>query len=349
LRDLNKQQARRHDIRQDEDFHGMGEILTERPFLADIMKIRDSKGFRRLTGKAQVFSMPLNPHVRTRLTHSEEVASAATLIAEHLKKMEISEQLCQAIALGHDVGHAPYGHQGESFISKKTNSNFKHEIFSVIVCQQIERSGDGLNLTRGTLEGILYHSLKGAKFSDHRSELTEILPEYKIVMYCDKICYTFSDLNDAFKRGYVKEIDLPNTALKLGKKQRERMANCTNALIRESLEKNEIIFQDSEEAQTFTSLRGWMYDNVYGKNNSDIHYQILNYIYDFFATDPAFEKCDPAVLLALLTDRETNQLGWIFLENRIPEVCDLANFGIMELLSTVKEAEIDFTDPKLNW
>jgi dGTPase len=336
-------------IEEDEDWGIMGDILTENPFIADSMKIRDSKAFRRLATKAQIFSLPPNPHVRTRLIHTEEVTSTATVVAQRLSSLNVSLSLCQSIALGHDLGHSPFGHYGEQFISQKTGIKFKHEIFSVIISNQIERNGRGLNLTRGTLEGILYHSKRGASLDTPRGNELKILSEFLIVMFCDKISYTFSDLNDAFNRGYVKGIDFPELANRLGSTQRERMARCITALVNESLNKGHISFRNSETAKIFVDLRQWMYDNVYGKNKTNIQGEILNCIFEFFSNDSFFQGCDPAVLLALLTDREANELGKIFLENRFPIISDLANLGVMELVTILKKAKIDLTDPKIDW
>jgi len=131
------------------------------PLLKDYFKILESKALRRLNYKTQVWTCPtINYNIRTRRIHTDEVEATAIKIASMLnnKGFEINLNLCMAGALGHDIGHTPYGHEGERVLSKLEGKEFKHYIFSVIVAQSIERKGKGLNLTAATLETILNHS-----------------------------------------------------------------------------------------------------------------------------------------------------------------------------------------------
>jgi len=184
------------------------------PFEMDVQKILESKAIRRLKDKTQVFCFPENPHVRTRLSHTFQVVSVSTLIARILG---LNVHLCQAIAWGHDIGHTPYGHMGEEFIARMTGKDFRHEIFGMVIAQRIERMGKGLNLSFETLEGMGNHSR-----GDGSLTINPNLPlEYTAVMYADKIVYTFSDIKDGLRNGYLQENHLPPHLDKLGGQPRE--------------------------------------------------------------------------------------------------------------------------------
>ena len=195
-------------------------------------KILVSKAFRRLDSKTQVLTANIiNPHVRKRNSHTSEVVNAATIIARILG---LNEDLCLAIALGHDIGHAPFGHLGENFISKITAKNFRHEIFGVVIAQHIERQGKGLNLTHQVLEGIRNHA-RGLNDLSRKESVSE---EANVVMYADKIAYILADINDIFERtrilDYGKFPEIFDLALMCGKNQRERMAFYLKGLSQES-------------------------------------------------------------------------------------------------------------------
>jgi dGTPase len=167
------------------------------PYFIDREKIRLSKSLRRLEDKTQVFiDHRSNPHIRNRRSHTDEVVSIAVYIAQILG---LNVYLVEAIALGHDIGHSPYGHLGERIIGELSGRDFRHYIMSVVIAQFIERNGKGLNLSWEVLEGIANHS-RGAG----GLKINPDLPlEYAVVMLADKVAYTFSDLNDALRCGYL--------------------------------------------------------------------------------------------------------------------------------------------------
>lgn len=312
------------------------------PFQIDIGKIVNSKAHRRLKDKSQVFCFPNNPHVRTRMLHTNEVAMTAIVIAEILG---LNVKLCRAIAEGHDIGHTPYGHAGEEFISKITGKTFRHEVMSLVVAQHIERKTEGLNLCFETLQGILHHSRgKGSL-----NTAVNLPLEYAVVMLADKIAYTFSDINDALRYEYLKESDLPSIVSDLGSRQRERMTGCIFSLIKESAEGGEISFSESEVAKKFEAIRQWMFENVYSKVNWSLQENILGRIYDFFQKSPDLEGCDPAILLALLTDKEVNGLTTLMLSSLNLRIEHLDDFGIMEIAPHIRGKNIDFARPDLDW
>jgi dGTPase len=312
------------------------------PFRLCTHKILNSKARRRGDDKTQVLCDPENPHIRTRSRHTNEVVSLSTKIAEITG---LNPSLCEAIAQGHDIGHAPYGHMTENFITRVTGKNFKHDTFGVVVAQYIERKGWGMNLSYEVLKGISVHS----RGSSELSVGNDLPLEFDVVMFSDKIAYTFSDVNDAIRCGHFKEIDFPKEVLELGKNQRERTFACLKALIAESAESGKISFSKSEVSQKFLSIRNWMYENYYRKVNWSVQKAILAETYEFLSHDAFFEGCDPAIVLALMTDRELNELGNIFLRGRRPGSEDIRNFSIAEIIPFIRGKNINFTDPDLNW
>jgi dGTPase len=272
------------------------ETETSDPFLNDKIKILESKSFRRLQGKAQVYCRDLNfinPNIRDRAIHTNEVMALSAKIA---KQLNLNVHLTEAIAAGHDIGHIPFGHLGEEVFSKYSNKEFKHNIFSVIVSQKIERKGKGLNLTYETLNGILNHSRGSAKITIDSKETKEST----VVMIADKIAYTLADINDAIRMGDFKE--LPKQAILLGKNQREREYNLIKALIKESKRKKRISFEESKEAKIFKELRNFMYNNFYLNQNRKEEKEILKKVIDF--TKELFPKMNPLLVVTMMTDYE---------------------------------------------
>ncbi len=309
-------------------------------YILDVYKIQHSKAIRRLATKTQVFPDPkTNRHVRTRLIHTIEVASIAGVIAETLG---LNTSLAQASAYGHDIGHAPFGHIGEEFISSVTGKKFRHEIFACVIAQHIERETRGLNLTMQTLQGIAAHSRgKGTMTT------SQVSPEADVVMYADKIAYCFSDVSDIFKRGYLKIEDYPDVQELIewfGPYQRIRTGRCVAALCVETAEKGYVSFAESEEAQKFALLKKAMY-TVYPKlNRHRILPSMLENAYELIKEKVA--EVDPAVLLALMTDYEVVTLY----QTEIRDVVHiLSTFSVSEIIPFISNRQIDFTDPDLNW
>ena len=319
------------------------------PYVTDGNKILNSKALRRLSGKTQVFASPSNRHVRTRGIHTNEVVALSQIVAELLG---LNVPLCQAIALGHDIGHAPFGHLGEEVISYlesirlKKLVQFRHERNALFVAQEIERSGQGLNLTFETLQGILYHSRdKNTLSVDHSLPL-----EYGVVMLCDKIAYTFGDINDAVRCGLPKISLVLPYAEKLGKKQRDRVLNCIFALVLESEKNGVISFSESSEAMIFEEIRQALYLNVYKAVDRSVQRDALVAVYDFFKDHPRFEDCNCALALSLLTDRDI-----ISLANELLTISNvfadsiLDQYEIAELIPTIRSKKVDFNREYLDF
>lgn len=272
------------------------ETQTDDPFLNDKIKIFESKAFRRLKGKAQVYCHDLNfmnTNIRDRATHTIEVIAISSKIA---KSLNLNVHLAEAIAAGHDIGHVPFGHLGENVFSEYLKKPFKHNIFSIIIAQKLERKTKGLNLTFETLNGILNHS-RGEKeivINDNQSQ------EGIAVMLADKIAYTLADVNDAIRMGDLKKI--PKEAILLGKNQREREFRIINALIKESKEKGKISFKDSKEAKIFKNLRNYLYENLYLKQNKEKEKKILKKIILYIKK--IFPKINPLLIVSMMTDYE---------------------------------------------
>lgn len=213
-------------------------------------RIIHCKAFRRLKHKTQVFLAPEGDHYRTRLTHTLEVSQIARTIA---KSLRMNEDLTEAIALGHDLGHTPFGHSGETVLNKICSEGFEHYKQSVRVVEFLEKDGKGLNLTWEVRDGILNHRTSGSP-----STL-----EGGIVRLSDKIAYINHDIDDAIRAKMFVEEDLPEcfTGV-LGHSVRERLNNLIHDIIGNSFEKQKIIMSPHME-EAMKGLRIWMFNNVY--------------------------------------------------------------------------------------
>ena len=201
------------------------------------------KAFRRLKHKTQVFLAPSGDHYRTRLTHTLEVSQISRTIASALR---LNEDLTEAIALAHDLGHTPFGHAGERALNKRIN--FKHSIQSLRIVETLENEGKGLNLTREVKDGILNHGLSGdpATLEGH------------VVRLADKIAYINHDFDDAMRAGILKEEDVPKDITSvLGKTRKERLDVLIKNIIVNSLDKDGI-YMDEEEVNWLGT------DKIYG-------------------------------------------------------------------------------------
>ena len=219
-------------------------IRTE--FQRDRDKILHSKSFRRLKHKTQVFLSPYNDHFRTRLTHTLEVAQIGRTMARALK---LNEDLVEAIALGHDLGHTPFGHCGEAVLNKLLPNGFYHNIQSVRVVEVLE----DMNLCQETIDGILTHSWG----------YNPKTPEAQVVQYADKIAYINHDIEDSVRAGVISINDLPKDSLDyFSSKQSARLAKMITDVITNSLNKP-IVAMSEEGWHHVKKLREWMFDNVY--------------------------------------------------------------------------------------
>lgn len=213
-------------------------------------RIIHCKTFRRLKHKTQVFLAPEGDHYRTRLTHTLEVAQIARSIA---RALNLNEDLTEAIALGHDLGHTPFGHAGERTLNSLCPMGFAHYKQSIRVVEFLEKDGQGLNLTWEVRDGILNHRTSGSP-----STL-----EGKAVRLSDKIAYINHDIDDAIRGGILSEDDLPGelTAI-LGNSTKERLNTLIHDVINESMDKPDILMSD-DVGYAMTSLRQFMFDSVY--------------------------------------------------------------------------------------
>ena len=204
-------------------------------------RIIHCKTFRRLKHKTQVFLAPEGDHYRTRMTHTLEVSQNARTVA---KALRLNEDLTEAIALGHDLGHTPFGHAGERILNEIYSEGFRHQEQSVRVVECLEKDGEGLNLTVEVRDGIRNST------SGNPSTL-----EGKIVRLCDKIAYVNSDIDDAIRGKVIKEEDIPREYTEiLGNTLRERLNTLIHDLIRNSMDKNDIIQSDTMR-EALTGLR----------------------------------------------------------------------------------------------
>ncbi|GAV25507.1 deoxyguanosinetriphosphate triphosphohydrolase [Carboxydothermus islandicus] len=213
-------------------------------------RIVHSKAFRRLKHKTQVFIAPEGDHYRTRLTHTLEVAQIARTIA---RALFLNEDLTEAIAFGHDLGHTPFGHAGEEQLDKLLPGGFKHNAQSLRVVDVLEK-GEGLNLTWEVREGILKHTW---------SEEPPSTLEGQVVRLADRIAYINHDIDDAIRAGVLKEEDLPKDCIKiLGSRHRDRINTMVTDVIKSSLNKPKIIMSPEVE-WAMLELRSFMFKTVY--------------------------------------------------------------------------------------
>ncbi|MDD3279477.1 MAG: deoxyguanosinetriphosphate triphosphohydrolase [Lachnospiraceae bacterium] len=240
-------------------------------------RILHSKSFRRLKDKTQVFLSPQGDHYRTRLTHTLEVSQTARTIA---KALRLNDDLVEAIALGHDLGHTPFGHAGEAALDAVCPEGFAHYKQSIRVVELLERDGRGLNLTWEVRDGIL----------NHRTSGTPHTLEGQIVRLCDKISYIHHDMDDAQRAGIISEDDIPITLrVVLGGTTRERLNTLIHDIVEHSMGKD-CIQQSSEIAEAMKELRQLMFDNVYrsqvAKKEEKKAKQMLTRLYEYYSDRP---------------------------------------------------------------
>lgn len=211
-------------------------------------RILHSSAFRRLKDKTQVFLAPDNVHYRTRLTHTLEVSQIARTIA---RSLSLNEDLTEAIALGHDLGHTPFGHAGERALNQVYDKGFTHFEQSLRVVEMLEQSGKGLNLTYEVRDGILCHT---------RGKESDTL-EGRIVKLSDKIAYINHDIDDACRGGVLGEDDIPlEIRLVLGFTKAQRI----NTLVMSTIENTEADLKMADSVQeAFSKLHAFMFENVY--------------------------------------------------------------------------------------
>ena len=219
-------------------------------FQRDRDRILHSKAFRRLKQKTQVFLSPEGDHYRTRMTHTLEVSQIARTIARTLK---LNEDLTEAIAYGHDLGHTPFGHAGERTLNRMCSKGFAHNEQSLRVVEVLEKKGQGLNLTYEVRDGIL----------NHKTSTTPATLEGKVVRLSDKIAYINHDIDDAIRGRILREEDIPAEYTKvLGNTTKSRLNTMIHDIVEHSQGKADII-TSTEVLSAMQGIRSYMFQHVY--------------------------------------------------------------------------------------
>lgn len=244
-------------------------------FQRDRDRILHSRAFRRLKQKTQVFLCPEGDHYRTRLTHTLEVSQIARTAARGLR---LNEDLTEAIALGHDVGHTPFGHAGERALNRLSPQGFRHYQQSVRVLQVLEKNGQGLNLCAEVLDGIAHHT-KGT---------LPMTPEGCIVRYADRIAYMNHDMEDGVKAGVFSIECLPADIVRvLGNTKSARIATLVSSLIENS---DGVIAMSSEVQQAYEALHAFLYSTLYvderAKHEEKKVEKLVADLYEYFCEHP---------------------------------------------------------------
>lgn len=264
-------------------------------FQRDRDKILHSKSFRRLKDKTQVFLAPAGDHYRTRLTHTLEVSQNARTIA---KALRLNEDLVEAIALGHDLGHTPFGHAGERALNRVCPMGFRHNEQSLRLVDVLERDGRGLNLSWEVRDGILNHQTSGSP-----STL-----EGQIVRISDKIAYFHHDMDDAMRAGILTEEEVPEEITRVaGRTTGERLDRFIHDLIRTSQGKP-VIAMSEPVAQAMKDMRAFMHRRVYSdriaKAEESKAEQLVEALYAYYC---AHTDKLPALLQTAIADGETRE------------------------------------------
>jgi dGTPase len=254
--------------------HPEEECRLRTPFQRDRDRIVHSKAFRRLRHKTQVFVDPEGDHFRTRLTHTLETAGMARAVARALR---LNEDLVEAVALGHDVGHPPFGHAGEEaldeLVRERGGRGFRHNEHSLRAVELLERDGRGLNLTWEVRDGILKHT--GA---DEPETL-----EGRVLRIVDRVAYINHDIDDAIRAGILSPGELPHEELAvLGETGSRRIDTLVHDLVESSARAGDIV-QSDEIGGAMLSLRAFMFERVYlGPRSAEEHARIRTTIRRIF-------------------------------------------------------------------
>ncbi len=246
-------------------------------FQRDRDRILHSKSFRRLMHKTQVFLFPADEHYRTRMTHTLEVTQVARIIA---RALQLNEDLTEAAALGHDLGHTPFGHAGEVAMQQCYSPDFTHYRQSVRVVEKLEKDGEGLNLTWEVRDGILNHT---------GSCMASTL-EGVIVKFADRIAYINHDIDDACRAGILSLDDIPKELLDtLGRGHSERINRMVTSVITASAGKPEIAFTP-EIGEATMQLRKFLFDHVYtnplAKSEDKKAQELLVRLFEYYVKHP---------------------------------------------------------------
>ncbi|MGA8746374.1 MAG: deoxyguanosinetriphosphate triphosphohydrolase [Solirubrobacterales bacterium] len=252
------------------------------PFQRDRDRIVHSKAFRRLMHKTQVFIAPEGDHYRTRLTHTLEACGIARTVA---RALGLNEDLTEAIGLGHDLGHPPFGHTGEEALDaalrERCGGEFKHNIHSLRVVDVLERDGQGLNLTEQVRDGIL----------NHTGPQRPATPEGRIVKLVDRVAYINHDIDDALRAGILEPADLPAAEIEqLGPTGSKRIDTLVRDIVERSAEARDVV-QSEEVGGAMLRLRKFMFDRVYlgpaARSEHERVHSTLRGLFDYYMVHPA--------------------------------------------------------------
>lgn len=284
-----------------------GRLIPEEPcevrtcFQRDRDRIIHSKALRRLMHKTQVFLAPEGDHYRTRLTHTLEVSQIARTISRCLG---LNEDLTEAIAMGHDLGHTPFGHNGESYLNEIHPGGFRHNVQSLRVVDVIEKNSKGktLNLTQEVRDGILTHS----------GDKLPMTLEGKIVRFSDRIAYINHDIDDALRANVIKLEDIPKECLEyFGYDHGQRINTLVMDIVKNSDNRNDII-QSDDAAKYMNILRDWLFEHVYRNPEVKKHAELekiqtlIFSLYEFYVKYP--EKL-PGEYQILLDQWDKNEVA----------------------------------------
>lgn len=243
----------------------------------DIDRIVHSKAFRRLMHKTQVFLQPEGDHYRTRMTHTLEVSRIAGTIT---RALGLNEDLAEAIAMGHDLGHTPFGHAGEDALSRCLGKPFRHNEQSLRVVDVLEKDGHGLNLTHEVRLGILGHT----------GEYWPETLEGQVVRRSDQIAYVNHDIDDAIRAGILTDADIPTAITDiLGHNHRDRINTLVTDAIRTSREAGKVMLSPAVD-KALRDLRSFMFENVYrnpvAKGEESKAKDMLQRLFEYYFTHP---------------------------------------------------------------
>ncbi len=258
-------------------------------FQRDRDRIIHSKSFRRLKHKTQVFLAPFGDHYRTRLTHTLEVSQMARTIT---KALRLNEDLTEAIALGHDLGHTPFGHAGEETLAKLLPGGFSHYEQSLRVVEKIEWEGKGLNLTHEVRDGIFKHSKGRGEILEDEKKNMPLTLEGHVVRVSDIIAYVNHDIDDAVRAEVIKEKDIPSHLIQiLGKWHTSRIDRMVKDVVEASLKSGlEKIAMSKEIGKAVTELRDFLYDRVYlnpqARSEIEKAEKIITDLYEYILKNP---------------------------------------------------------------
>ena len=258
-------------------------------FQRDRDRIIHSKSFRRLKHKTQVFLSPYGDHYRTRLTHTLEVSQIARTIA---KALRLNEDLTEAIALGHDLGHTPFGHAGEKVLDDLLEGGFSHYEQSLRVVEKLEYEGKGLNLTFEVRDGIYRHSKGMGEILNADAQAMPLTLEGQVVRVSDVIAYVNHDVDDALRAGVIREKDIPTQLLEtLGKYHAARIDRMVDDVIKASFASElDKIVMNPEIMAAVIELRNFLHERVYYNPHSrgelEKTEKILTDLYNYFLEKP---------------------------------------------------------------